>query len=147
MNNNIIIRLAMAVDHSRNFQTKHFGDADQYLIYEWQNNEIVFLYAEKNHYITYDEEVEHGLRKKGQAIIDLLKRKGVNVLVSRQFGQNIKILNQHFIPVVIYTDTPAEILPVLNKHMRWIEDEIQNNPPKYKLFTITSGVMKTAIKG
>ncbi|MDA3818039.1 MAG: hypothetical protein PF486_11730 [Prolixibacteraceae bacterium] len=145
MNNNNI-RMAIAVDHSQNLQAMHFGDADQYLIYEWKNNEFVFFSAEKNIYKTYDEKVEHGSIKKGQAIIDFLKDKGVNVLVSKQFGRNIRMVNRHFIPVIIYNDTPGNVLPVLNKHMRWIEDEIQNNPPEHKLFTIKNGVMKTVIK-
>ncbi|MBN2648901.1 MAG: hypothetical protein JXR50_04075 [Prolixibacteraceae bacterium] len=140
------IRLAMAVDHSQNFQSKHFGDADQYLIYEWENNEINFVGAEINVYKSYDEEVEHGSQKKGQAIIDFLKGKGVNVLVSKQFGRNIRMVNRHFIPVIIYTEAPDNVIPVLNKHMRWIEDEIINAPPEHKLFTIKHGVMKTAIK-
>ncbi len=136
----------MAVDHSQNFQSKHFGDADQYLIYEWENNEINFVGTEINVYKKYDEEVEHGSQKKGQAIIDFLKTKGVNVLVSKQFGRNIRMVNHHFIPVIIYNETPESVIPVLNKHMRWIEDEIRNNPPEHKLFTIKHGVMKTAIK-
>lgn len=140
------IRLAMAVDHSQNFQAKHFGDADQYLIYEWSENKISFVGAEKNQYKSYDEEVEHGSQKKGQAIIDFLKGKGMNVLVSKQFGRNIRMVNRHFIPVIIYNETPENVIPVLNKHMRWIEDEINNAPPEHKLFTIKHGVMKTAIK-
>jgi predicted Fe-Mo cluster-binding NifX family protein len=141
------IRLAMAVDHLQNFQSKHFGDADQYLIYEWKNNEFVLFSCENNLYKDFDEEAEHGSWKKGQAIIGLLKEKGVNVLVSKQFGRNIRMVNRHFIPVIIYTETPHEVLPVLNKHMRWIEDELLNNPPEHKLFTIKNGVLKTAIKG
>lgn len=136
----------MAVDHSQRFQSTHFGDADQYLIYEWNKNETVFVDTVKNSFKTYDEEVEHGSQKKGQAIIDLLKSKGVNVLVSKQFGRNIRMVNKHFIPVIIYIESPIEVLPILNKHMRWIEDEIEINPPEHKLFTIKNGVMKTAIK-
>ncbi len=141
------IHLAMAVDHSHNFQSKHFGDADQYLIYEWKNNELVLFSCENNLFQNFDEEVEHGSQKKGQAIINFLKEKGVNVLVSKQFGRNIRMVNRHFIPVIIYSETPVEVLPVLTKHMRWIEDELHNNPPEHKLFTIKYGVLKTAIKG
>ncbi|MCF8360684.1 MAG: hypothetical protein K9H26_18160 [Prolixibacteraceae bacterium] len=139
------IRLAMAVNNSGQFQQKHFGDADKYMIYEKNTDGMKFVRSEINKFKNLDEEQEHGSAKKGNAIIDFLKSKGVNVLVSRQFGRNIKMVNRHFIPVIIYTNTPEEVLPILSKQMKWITDEIDNNPSEHKLFIIKNGVMKTSI--
>ncbi len=136
----------MAVNNSGQFQPKHFGDADQYMIYEKNADGLKFVRSEINKFKNLDEEHEHGSAKKGNAIIDFLKGKGINVLVSKQFGKNIKMVNRHFIPVIIYTDTPEEVLPILSKHMKWITDEIDNNPQEHKLFIIKNGVMKTSIK-
>ncbi|MBN2805785.1 MAG: hypothetical protein JXR22_03935 [Prolixibacteraceae bacterium] len=143
---NVTIRLALAVDHEQNFRPTHFGDAYQYLIYEWDNGVFQLITSENNPFKNQNEEGGHSLTQKGRAIIDFLKEKGVNVLVSKQFGLNIKLVNQYFIPIVIYSDTPEKVLSVLSKHMRWIEDEILNNPPEHKLFTINKGIMKSAIK-
>jgi predicted Fe-Mo cluster-binding NifX family protein len=139
-------RFAFAVNHSENFEAKHFGDADKYLIYEWNNNEFVFLKEEINVFKNFDEEHIHGSQKKGQAIIKLLKSSWVNVLVSRQFGKNIQMVNRHFIPIIVYTDTLPELMPFLKKHMKWIEDEHNNRPDEFKLFTLKNGILKTSIK-
>lgn len=138
------IRFALAVDQEEQFKARHFGDADNYLIFEHTGDELVQTHAVTNPFKDLDE--EHGSRKKGEAIIDLLKQSGVKVLVSRQFGRNIKIVNQHFIPVIVYADKPEEITPVLLKHIKWIEEEMDNKPEAYKLFTIMNGVLKTTIK-
>jgi predicted Fe-Mo cluster-binding NifX family protein len=141
------IRFALAVDHVGYFQSQHFGDADKYLIYEWQNTELEFVKEEINPYKTFDEEKEHGSKRKGGAIVSLLKSMDVNVLVSTQFGKNIKLVNLHFIPVIIYSEKTAdEVLPLLKKHLKWIEDEFINNPQEYKLFRLKNGVLKTIIK-
>jgi len=140
------IKFALAVSTAGKFQAKHFGDADKYLIYKWNNDELVYLNEIPNPYKNFDEEQEHGSQKKGRAIIDLLKESGVNVLVSKQFGKNIQMVNRHFIPVIVYTETPEMALPALNNHMKWIMDEFNNSPEEFKLFTIKNGVLKTIIK-
>ena len=63
----------------------------------------------------------------GDAIIKLLKGKDVNVLVSMQFGKNIKMVNEYFIPVIIYSETPEDTVNILNKHLHWIKDEWGKN--------------------
>lgn len=84
------IKLAMAVSNTGNFQAKHFGDADKFEIYEWDNNNFIYLNEIINPFKTLDEEQEHGSQGKGKAIIDLLKKYYVNVLVSKQFGKIFK---------------------------------------------------------
>ena len=140
------LRFAFAVNNANEFEKKHFGDADKYLIYEQGSDEIILLSEEKNAFKMLDEEVEHGSKKKGGAIIEFLKGKGVNVLVSRQFGRNIRMINKHFIPVKILLEQPDEVISVLDKHLHWIKSEWEKTSSDYKLFTINSGVLKTFIE-
>jgi len=137
------IKFAMAVDANNFFQSEHFGNANKFLIYEWKGNELTFLQEKINPFRSLDE--EHGAYKKGMAIIELLKNMSVKALVSKQFGQNIQIVNSYFIPVIIHAGTPDEVLPVLTKHINWIEEELNNESAEFNLFTIKKGVMKTAI--
>jgi predicted Fe-Mo cluster-binding NifX family protein len=144
--NEKLVHFAFAVNHAGHFEAKHFGDADKYEIYEWNNNRFFYLNEIINPFKTLDEEQEHGSRGKGKAIIGLIKESGVNVLVSRQFGKNIQMVNRHFILVIVYTETFEMTLFALNNYMKWIMDEFNNRLEEFKLFTIKNGVLKTIIK-
>ena len=140
------LRFAFAVNNDNQFGKRHFGDADKYLIYQQDVDNLVPSSDEANRYKLLDDEVEHGSKKKGEAIIGFLKNKGVNVLVSRQFGKNIKLINAHFIPVIISTENPDEVIQVLTRHLHWIEDEWGQKKSNFKLFTIKEGILKSSIK-
>ncbi len=64
MKNSSII-LAFAVNISNDFESRHFGDADKYLIYEWINNEFIFLKEEVNHFKDLDKNKHMDLSGKG----------------------------------------------------------------------------------
>ncbi|MBN2812989.1 MAG: hypothetical protein JXQ80_02870 [Bacteroidales bacterium] len=136
------IRIAFAVNHNAQIEAKHFGDADRYIIGEYVNKEIVLIKEEINTCKTMDEQQEHGARKKGLAIVELLKNNQVNILVSRQFGKNVQIVNRHFIQVIVDQAKPEDAIPHLTKHMKHFEDELVSHPAKYALFTIKKGELK-----
>jgi predicted Fe-Mo cluster-binding NifX family protein len=139
------IKIAMAVDDNGLFRSKFFGNADKYLIYEWKNNEMVYTGVTANPLKSVDEEQEYTIQKKGQAIAGLLKSRGVKVLVAKRFGENIHIVKQHFIPVIIYIKESDEAISVIKRHIKWIEDELNNSPTEYKLFHLKHGALKTII--
>ena len=139
------LRFAFAVNNENLFENTHFGDAYKYLIYTLEDNKMIFSSEEINSSKLLDEEHEHGSQRKGNAIIKLLKEKDVNILVSTQFGKNIRLVNKHFIPVKISLEQQDEIIDVLIKNQRWIMDEWEHNTSGYKLFTIKSGILKTPI--
>ncbi len=141
------IGFALAVSNSNQFEARHFGDADKYLIYHLEDGQMVRSSEELNLFKTLDEEHEHGSRKKGNAIIEHLKKLKVNALVSRQFGKNIRMVNQHFIPIKITKESPDEVIAVLNENLHWIQDELENASSGYRLFTISSGILKTPVPG
>ena len=142
----MILKFAFAVNNDHHFEKKHFGDADKYLIYKEDENDITFVSAHINQYKSLDKETMHGSKKKGRAIIDFLKLNGVNVLVSRQFGKNISLINKHFIPVKISSEEPGEVIQILSRHLHWIQDEWEPGKNNFKLFSIKSGILKSSIK-
>lgn len=139
------IRLALAVDHKGHLKAKHFGEADKYLIYEIGDDGLSFMKEEINPFKNLDEKVEHGSVRKGRAIMDFLSDSGVKVLISRQFGKNIKLVNSMFIPVIVFSDEPKEVLGILVKYVKWIADEMKNNSGSYRLFTIRKGIIKKSV--
>jgi len=139
------IRFAFAVNEQNKFESKHFGDADKYVIYEWVNNKFNEISEEVNASKNIDESNVHGSKTKGNTIIDFLKQKGVKILVSKQFGKNINLVNQHFVPVMVKTENIQETIQELVKHTKWLEDELINKNDNYKLFKITSSVLKSNI--
>lgn len=142
---NTTIKFAFAVGEAGNFESCHFGDAEKYLIFEWNGDEMTFKKEVVNAHKSLDETPEHGSKKKGLAIVELLQSEEVKVLISKQFGRNLRVVNKYFIPVVIAQETPQAALDILCKHMRWIKDELDNDPQEFKLFTINTGIFKTAV--
>ncbi|MGC9472352.1 MAG: NifB/NifX family molybdenum-iron cluster-binding protein [Bacteroidales bacterium] len=140
-----ILRFALAVSHSGCFEKQHFGDADKYLIYELNSRGWIFLHEKPNIYKDYDEDHRHGLPDKGLGVMKYLDSSGVHVLVSRQFGRNIRLVNQRFIPVVVHHTHPEQVLEILQKHIRWIYDELSCRREAYRLFIVKKGFLKTRV--
>ena len=140
------LRFAFAVNNDNQFEKKHFGDADKFMIYKQENDKIVFLSEETNHFKFMDEEAVHGSKQKGMAIIKFLKGRGANVLISKQFGKNIKLINEHFIPVINYSEQADEVIRILSRHLNWFDEEYEKNTSNFKLFTIKSGMLKSPIE-
>ena len=140
------IRIAFALNKDDEFEKKHFGDADKYCIYQFDNGVLNLLFEEVNQFKSIDETSVHGKKEKADQIIKFLKDKNVTVLVSRQFGKNIRFIVNHFIPVKVKEEAPEKVKEILIKHMRWLQDELINHPEEYKLFIMDSGILKKAIK-
>ncbi len=140
------LRFALAVNSQGIFRNKHFGDARKFLIYEQKEDKFVLVDTLENPYRVYDEMHGHGSYAKAKLIIDFLKSNNVQVLVAMQFGQNITIINEHFIPIIIYSENVDEVLSVLNKHLHWIDDEWNKKKTNHSLFIIKSGILKKDIK-
>jgi len=56
------------------------------------------------------------------------------------------MVNQHFVPVIIYNDNLPDVLSVLAKNMNWIVDELDCSTNGYKLFSINKGILKSSVK-
>ncbi len=139
-------KFAFAVNSGNRFMRSHFGDADKYLLYEIESNELKLVAEEKNIFKHLDEEKKHGSQKKGSAIIKFLVDKNVKAIVSLQFGRNIKMVNKHFIPIIIQENNPDDAIVIINKHLHWIKDEWEHKTSEYNLFMIKNGILKSKIK-
>ena len=139
------LKFAFAVNTKNQFKKSHFGDADKYLLYEVVSDELKLVAEEENIFKHLDQANEHGSKIKGNAIIKFLVDKNVKAIVSLQFGRNIKMVNKHFIPIIIHEDKPQDAIEVINKHLHWIGDEWKRKNSDYNLFTIKFGVLKSKI--
>lgn len=136
------ITFALALNTENIFEKKHFGEADKFAIYSYNNHELSFIEELPNTFKQIENIKKHGSTKKGNAIISFLKDKGVSVLVSKRFGRNINLVNQYFIPVIITEDNIEQVLKVLQKQMNWFNDELKNREENYMLFHIKNGILK-----
>ncbi|HRW63051.1 MAG TPA: NifB/NifX family molybdenum-iron cluster-binding protein [Bacteroidales bacterium] len=139
------LRFAFAVNKNDTFEKRHFGDADKYLIFESENGNLFLIKELENIYKDFDEQND-GKQKKGVVISNYLKQHGVNVIVSQQFGQNIKEVNKHFIPVVVYFETIDSVKTALADKLMWINEEFQKDTGEYKLYKIKSGILKMDVE-
>jgi hypothetical protein len=139
------VRIAFAVNANNFFEEKHFSKSNTFLIYEWGKKELALTEMKINSFITDDEGPDGILSDNCNSITDLLNKLDVKVLVSRKFGKSVQMVNHLFIPVIVNSETPAEVVSILKKHFRWIEEELNSKPDEYKLFTIRGGILKTAI--
>ncbi len=93
------MKIAIALDQQQNIQSGHFGEACNYKIFEGNGKKWKAIYTLKNTLRNYDEN-QHGSTGKGKGIVKLLNEKGIQAAVSKQFGKNISIVRQYFVPIV-----------------------------------------------
>lgn len=136
MMNESALVFAFALDEENRLKNSHFGDASKYGIYRLEDRELKKEIEVLNHLKDADKHSDHGSGKKGNYIIDFLKKFGVNVLVSLQFGPNIKMVNHHFIPVIVSNHNVEEVIPWLLNYTMLFFNEINNQPNQYRLFRI-----------
>ena len=108
------MKIAIAVDHQDNIQSGHFGEAISYKIYQKKDDQWQFADTLQNDMRNYDED-QHGSKGKGKGVVKLLATRDIKAVVSKQFGQNIKIVGQYFAPIVTSVDSVAEFLELLNE--------------------------------
>ncbi|MEN8210159.1 MAG: NifB/NifX family molybdenum-iron cluster-binding protein [Thermodesulfobacteriota bacterium] len=115
------IKVAFATDNGKTFINRHFGDADFYDIYEINENNADFLKRITNTI----EEVKnvHADPEKAKGIAGLLKKEGVQVVVSKKFGPNIKRIKKKFVCIIMADDTINTSLKSLCENIRLIFNE------------------------
>jgi len=96
------IIIACATDDGENFISRHFGDAEKYLIYELRDDHCVLTGTILN---TTGEEEQHADPTKAKGIVGILAEKNVNVALTKVFGPNIKRIKKHLVPVLVSVDS------------------------------------------
>lgn len=138
------LRFAFAVNNENQFKDCFFGDADKFLIYQFASGKLELIHEIINNNKSEQKKNDSDNNKKVDIIIKHLLDNDIKVIVSKQFGENIRIINEYFIPVIISSESPEEVTGIINKHLHWIKDEL-NSFSGYKLFTIKSGILKSSV--
>lgn len=115
--------IACATDDGKRLINRHFGDAKRYDLYELKETTAHFIQSIDN---SVPEEQQHADPEKAQNIGGLLKPAGVQVLVSGQFGPNIKRVRKKFVPVIIREFEISKALEMLQRHFFKIAGEYEN---------------------
>ena len=140
------LRFAFALNKKNQFEKDFFGNADKFVIYELVSGKLKAIFEIENE---FKNETINNLginEQKAENITQILIAEDVKVIVSKQFGENIKLVNEYFIPIKIFSDKPGDAILAINNHAHWIEDEWHNFRSEYKLFIIKSGILKTSIE-
>ena len=140
------LHFAFAVNKNNQFEDRFFGDADKFLIYKIISGELKLTHEIVNEFKYDIKENSFQQRERTENLIKYLLGNDVKVIVSKQFGENIKIGNGFFIPVIISKENPEEAVGIINEYLHWIEDELNNLSSGYKLFTINSGILKSKVE-
>jgi predicted Fe-Mo cluster-binding NifX family protein len=114
--------IACATDEGEQLINRHFGDAKRYDLYELRKDSVEFLRSIEN---SVPEEQQHADPEKAGNIGQLLKPAGVQVLVSGQFGPNIKRVQKKFVPVIIRVFEIAAALNMLRQHFDEIAQQYE----------------------
>ncbi len=109
--------VALATDDGKSFMTRHFGDAKLYLIYKISKSDVQLVEQIEN---TTDAEEQHADPKKAKGITGLLKKKSVQVVVTKNFGPNIKRIKSVFVCVRIKDETIEEGIKTIQEHLQTI---------------------------
>ncbi len=137
------IRLALAVNSSLMFDQNYFADAEQFLTYEWNNQEFNVLESFPNPLKLLPNHTS--VAERYHLLIRFLHEQNISILVANRFSENLKSINDSFVPVLVNSSSPEDLFPVLQKRMRWIEEEWLENAGHYKLFNLQRGALKTAV--
>ena len=117
-----MIRIACATNDGTHFTKEHFGEADRYLLYRYDETSRKFVF-EKELVNPHFEEQEHGDPKKANFVSSLLKPEKINVIMNRAIGKNIVRMRKNFTVVVSHTDKIVEALKMLDPKVLQIENE------------------------
>lgn len=140
------VRFAFALNNKNQFDGHFFGNADKFVIYQLISGKLELVFEIENE---FKDEIVDDLKineQKAENIAKKLMAYDIKVVVSKRFGQNIKLVNEFFIPVKIFSKHPDDAIKIINNHLHWIQDELNNFSSGYKLFTIKSGILKTSIE-
>jgi len=116
------LKIAFASDDEKHLIKDHFGDAKLYLVFEIGINKADLVKKVVNE---SPEEQKHADPNKAKGVAGLLKPYGVQVLVNKAFGGNIKRMKTKFVCVFSKSDTIEEAIATIQAHFRDIVKEWQ----------------------
>ncbi len=139
------LRFSIATNKDGLLEEKHFGEADKFLLYDLDGEDLVLVGEEVNK-IKEEAGEDFNLDEHAPLIIKFLKEKGINILVSLHFSDYVKEANEYFIPVMVTHKDPENVIESIKEHLYWILEEWNKNPSDFSLFILKKGVLKSHLK-
>ncbi|MCK5807415.1 dinitrogenase iron-molybdenum cofactor biosynthesis protein [bacterium] len=127
------MHIAFATDEGKEFIDRHFGDANFYDIYNRCEDGLCFSKRVTN---TTEEEEGHADPKKAKGITSILQKSGINIVVSRVFGPNIKRISKKFLCLVVSEGNIEESIDYIISHQ---EDLLSEMEKETKIVKISLG--------
>lgn len=59
-----------------------------------------------------------------------------------EFGKNIKMVDKHFVPVIVSNYNVKEVINLIETNIKLINNEIESKESDFMLFRINKGVFK-----
>jgi len=118
------IIIACATDNEEHFPDKHSGEATFFMIYKIDGIKAEFITRVEN---TSPEERMHGDPQKAKGVVGLLKEKNVDVIVSKQYGKNLKRIKDKVVPVIIRTDKIEDGIGLCIENIDRLRNELKKD--------------------
>jgi predicted Fe-Mo cluster-binding NifX family protein len=74
----------------------------------------------------------HGDPHKAKGVIGLLKNKNVDVIVSKQYGKNLKRIKDKVVPVIIKTDKIVDGIKLCIENINLLRNELEKEGEERK---------------
>lgn len=113
--------IAFGTDDGINLNNDHVGMAHYYYVYEFINGKAKLIEKRKNSSFVGNESMKHGDPEKAKATSSILA--GVDVLVGKKFGPNIKRLLNKFACVQVRTDSLTVAIEAVRNNKDKIAEE------------------------
>ncbi len=121
---------AFATDDGNTFMDRHFGDAEQYVIYE--------IYPDKAHLIkaignTTEEEQQHADPNKAKGVSQLFKQDKVQALISKKFGGNINRMKKNFLCILMNDESIRHSIVRIQENFDTVRQEFAKGETRHFL--------------
>lgn len=123
---------AFATDDGVHFMDRHFGDAEQYVLYEIGIAELKYIKTIHNSAEEEDEEA-HADPNKAKGIAQLLKKDEVRILVSKKFGANINRMKKKFVCILMNDQQFSESIAKIQQNFDTILVELEKGESRHFL--------------
>ncbi len=137
------MKIAIAVSHQNSIENQHFGDADKFLFYEAREGILGLIGEQANPFKNVHGNHGHGNGhrhgRKAVAVTRFFQEEGVEVLVSKQFGPNIREVCRHFVPVLVSVHDIDAAKAKVEDNLQSLAQELRGHPGQHNILRIMEG--------
>ena len=116
------MKVAFATDNGKSFINRHFGDSNYYYIYEMSSSGVEFIKKIENTTEEDNEEI-HADPIKAKGVTQMLKTEGIEVVIAKIFGPNIKRIRKNFVCILMNDNDISDSIKKAHKNFDIILNE------------------------